>query len=398
MSYNIIDDGHVSSPRGFRATGISGGLKEVRARDLALVYSLKPCRVAATFTTNMILAAPIFFNQAVLSRNRESIRAVMVNSGQANAATGPQGLADAVECAKLAADELEVPRDSVLLMSSGQIGAPLPMHRMKDAIRRAVSELDSGGGRRAATAILTSDSRPKDRALSVSLREGRNIVIGGMAKGSRLGQPRTSTVLAAITTDAAIDMRLLARSLDQSVAQSFGRLLIDGDPSPNDGIILLANGAAEIAPIVDAGSWEYGAWQEGLDALCADLAQQVLRDAAGSGKVIQVGVRGAPDEATARQVAQAVARSAAVRWACAHGAADWGGMLAAVGASGAELRADLLELRLGPVPVMVEGVAARFDAGAASQAISGPEVELGVDLHIGTHAATVWTCTTPIDA
>jgi glutamate N-acetyltransferase/amino-acid N-acetyltransferase len=397
MSYNIIDDGHVSSPRGFRATGISGGLKEVRARDLALVYSLRPCRAAATFTTNTILAAPIFFNEAVLSRGRENIRAVMINSGQANAGTGPQGLADAVECAKLAADEMEVPRDSVLLMSSGQIGVPLPMHRMKDAIRRAVSELDSGGGRRAATAILTSDSRPKDRALAVSLREGRNIVIGGMAKGSRVGQPRAATVLAVVTTDAAMDARLLARSLEQSIGLSFGRLMIDGDPSPNDGVILLANGAAETSPIVDAGSWEYGAWQEGLDALCADLAQQVLRDAAGSGKVIQVNVRGAVDEASARKVARAVGRSPAVRWACAHGLADWGGMLAAVGASEAELRADLLELRLGPVPVMLEGVAAKFDHGAAAQALSGPEVELTVDLHMGAHGSALWTCTTPID-
>src|SRR5581483_10714005 len=149
--------------------------------------------------------APIFFNQAVLSRNRESIRAVLINAGQANAGTGQQGLADAVECAKLTADELEVPRDSVLLMSTGQIGVPLPMHRMRDAVRRAVSELDSGGGRRAAIAILTNDPRPKDRAVVVSLRDSRNIVIGGMAKGSRIVYPRQSTLLAVLTTDVVID-------------------------------------------------------------------------------------------------------------------------------------------------------------------------------------------------
>src|SRR6266508_5766801 len=184
MSYNILDDGTVSSPRGFRATGVSGGLKEVRARDLALIYSQEPCRAAAVFTTNAIMAAPIFFNQAVLSRNRENIRAVLINAGQANAGTGQQGLAAAVECAKLTADELEVPRDSVLLMSTGQIGVPLPMRNIKDGIKRAVSELDSGGGRRAAIAILTTDMRPKDRALAVSLREGRSVTIAGMAKGS----------------------------------------------------------------------------------------------------------------------------------------------------------------------------------------------------------------------
>jgi glutamate N-acetyltransferase/amino-acid N-acetyltransferase len=395
MSYNILDEGHVSSPSGFRATGISGGLKEVRARDLALVYSQRPCHVAAMFTTSAILAAPIFFNQAILARNRDKIRAVMINAGQANAGTGQPGLADAVECAKLAADELEVPRDSVLLMSTGQIGVSLPMHRMKEAIRRAVSELDSGGGRRAAIAILTTDSKPKDRALVVSLREGRSIVIGGMAKGGRMVHPRLATMLCVLTSDVAMDARLLARSLEQSVSQSFGRLTIDGDTSPNDGVILLANGASERPPIVDAGSWEYGAWQEGLDALCADLAQQVVRDAAANGKLIQVHVRGAVSEATAKQVAQAVARSASVRWACSHGSPDWGGLLVAVGSSSVELRPDLLELRLGPVVAMLDGLPAAFDQSSAVQALSGPEVDLTVDLHMGTHGATVWTCTTP---
>src|SRR5689334_14630351 len=204
MSYRLLDDGHISSPKGFRATGISCGLKEARARDLALVYSQKPCRVGALFTTSQIRAAPVFFNQAVLARNRETIRALLINAGHANAGTGPQGLADAVECAKLAADELEIPRDSVLLMSTGQIGLPLPMRKMKDGIRRAVSELDSGGGRRAAIAILTTDTRPKDRALVVSLRTGRSIVIGGMAKGSRMVHPNLATLLCVITSDVAI--------------------------------------------------------------------------------------------------------------------------------------------------------------------------------------------------
>jgi glutamate N-acetyltransferase / amino-acid N-acetyltransferase len=397
MSYRLLDDGHVSTPRGFRATGISCGLKEARARDLALVYSQKPCHVGALFTTSMIRAAPVFFNQAVLARNRETIRAVLINAGHANAGTGPQGLADAVECAKLTADELEVPRDSVLLMSTGQIGVPLPMRNIKDGIRRAVSELDSGGGRRAATAILTTDTRPKDRAMVVSLREGRSITLAGMAKGSRMIHPRLATLLCVITTDVAIDTRLLARSLEQSVGQSLGRLTIDGDTSPNDAVIAMANGADEGPPIVDASSWEYGAWQEALDALCADLAQQVARDAAGSGKLVQIHVRGAVDGAAASEIAQAVARSASVRWACANAVPDWGGLLVAVGSSGAELRPDLLELRIGPTPVMVEGAAAHFDAKTVVQTLSSQEIELVIDLHMGNQSATVWTCTAAVE-
>jgi glutamate N-acetyltransferase/amino-acid N-acetyltransferase len=397
MSYHFLEDGHVSSPRGFRATGISCGLKEIRARDLALVYSQRPCRVAALFTTNVIRAAPVFFNQAVLARNREGIRAVLINAGQANAGTGQPGLADAIECAKLTADELEIPRDSVLLMSTGQIGVPLPMRNMREGIRRAVSELDSGGGRRAALAILTTDTRPKDRAMVVALREGRSIALGGMAKGGRMVHPRLATLLCLITTDVAIDTRLLARSLDHSVRRSFGRLSLDGDTSPNDSIIVLANGAAEGPPIVDAGSWEYGAWQEGLDALCADLAQQVARDAAGNGKLVQVHVRGAADEESARKVAEAVARSFAVRRACATATPDWGGLLVAVGASGIDLRPDLLELRMGAIPVMIDGMPARFEPVALIQALSNPEIEVLVDLHIGTNSATVLTCTAPVE-
>jgi glutamate N-acetyltransferase/amino-acid N-acetyltransferase len=396
MSYRLLDDGHISSPRGFRATGVSCGLKEARARDLALVYSQKACHVAALFTTSLIRAAPVFFNQAVLARNRETIHAVLINAGHANAGTGPQGLADAVECAKLTADELEVPRDSVLLMSTGQIGVPLPMRNMKDGIRRAVSELDSGGGRRAATAILTTDTRPKDRAMVVSLREGRSVTLAGMAKGSRMIHPRLATLLAMITTDVAIDTRLLARSLEQSVGRSFGRLTLDGDTSPNDAVVVLANGADEGPLIVDANSLEYGAWQEALDALCADLAQQVTRDAAGSGKIVQVHVRGAVEGIMAQQIAQTVARSASVRWACANAVPDWGGLLVAVGASGAELRPDLLELRIGPTAVMLEGAAVHFDAKTVVQALSSQEIELLVDLHMGNQSATVWTFTTAV--
>ena len=397
MSYRFLEDGHISSPRGFRATGVSCGLKDARARDLALVYSQKPCHVGALFTTSLIRSAPIFFNQAVLARSRESIRAVLINAGHANAGTGPQGLTDAVECAKLTADELEVPRDSVLLMSTGRIGAPLPMRNIRDGIKRAVSELDSGGGRRAAIAILTTDTRPKDRALVASLRQGRSIILAGMAKGSRMIYPRLATLLCLITTDLAIDARLLARSLEQSVGQSFGRLAIDGDTSPNDAVMVLANGAAEGPPIVDANSAEYGAWQEALDALCADLAQQVVRDAAGSGKIVQINVRGAVDAAEARQNALAVARSSSVRWACAQAVADWGGLLVAVGSSGIDLRPDLLELRLGQTPVMIEGAPVSFDTAAVIQSLSNPEIELVVDLHMGNQSAAIWTCTAPVE-
>lgn len=394
MSYTIFEDGHISSPNGFRATGVSCGLKEgSKARDLALIYSTRPCKVAAMFTTSATRAAPVYLSQAILSRNRDAVRAVLINSGQANAGTGQPGLTDAIECAKLVADELEIQRDAVLLMSTGLIGVPLPMPKLRDGIRRAVSELDSGGGKRAAVAILTTDSRPKERVYRVQLREGHRITLAGIAKGTRMIHPQLATLLCVITTDVAIDGRLLSRALQQSVGRSFNRLSLDGDTSPNDAVYLLANGAAEGPPITDASSWEFGAFQEALDHLCADLAQQIVRDAAGSGKIFQVNVRGATSEENARKVAQAVARSSALRRAVRRNLADWGALLAAVGASGAELRPELIELRIGPIVLMQEGMPASFEQSTAVQLFSGPEIEFTVDLHLGPVETRVWTCT-----
>lgn len=394
MTYTIFEDGHIASPLGFRATGVSCGLKDgSKARDLALVYSVQPARVAAMFTTSMTKAAPVFLSQAILSRNREAMRAVLINSGHANAGTGQPGLTDAVECAKLVADELEIPRDGVLLMSTGIIGTPLPMQRLRDGIRRAVSELDSGGGRRAAVAILTTDSRPKERALRVQLRDGQPCILAGMAKGTRLIHPRLATLLCLITTDLAIEQRLLQQALSHSVSRSFNRLNLDGESSPNDGVIMLANGSAENTPITDAGSREFAAFQEALDALCADLVQQIVRDAAGSGKIIAVRVSGAASEASARLVADAVTRSRALRASVRRGIPDWGPLLAAVGSSCAELRPELLDLRIGNVLVLHEGMAVTYDSHSAVQAFSGPEIEFAIDLNAGPVELTVLTCT-----
>lgn len=390
MSYRFIEDGHVSSTPGFRATGVACGLKDVRARDLALVYSHYPATAAAIWTTNSLPAAPLFFDQAVMSRNT-TMRAVLINTGQANAGTGPSGLLNAIECAKITADELEVPRDTVLLLSIGKIGVPLPMDRMRDGIRRAVSELDSGGGRRAAMAILMGDTRPKERALEVQLGDRRSAVISGMAKGGRLAHPRFSTVLAVITSNIAIDQPLLARALEYSVARSFGRLHIGGDNSPNDGIVMLANGQLDGPAITDPNSRAFGAFQEALDALCTDLAQQIIRDAVSGGKFVQIHVRGASTPEDARTLANTIADSDGVQWMCASGSTDWGALLEAIGASGVELRPDLLDVRLGNTLIMHEGLPFAHDHTTLLQSLSGGDIDILVDVHVGSSATTIWT-------
>ncbi|NTV62623.1 MAG: bifunctional glutamate N-acetyltransferase/amino-acid acetyltransferase ArgJ [Oscillochloris sp.] len=394
MSYTIFEDGHISSPQGFRATGVSCGLKDgSRARDLALVFSGSPCKVAALFTNSVTRAAPVYLSQAILSRNREAIRAVLINSGHANAGTGQAGLTDAVECAKLLADELEIQRDAVMLMSTGIIGVPLPMAKMRDGIRRAVSELDSGGGRRAAVAILSTDTRPKERVYRVQLNDTYRVTLAGMAKGTRMIHPRLGTLLCLMTTDISIDQRLLAQSLSHSVARTFNRLNLDGDCSPNDTVMILANGAAEGPMITDAASREFAAWQEALNHLCYDLSQQIVRDASTGGKIIQVTVRGAPNEESARKICDVVARSSSVRSACTRNLPDWGTILAAIGSSSVELRPELLELRIGHLLVMLEGLPCPFDLSTAIQLFTSPEIDFTIDMHFGPAEATVLTCT-----
>jgi glutamate N-acetyltransferase/amino-acid N-acetyltransferase len=196
-----------------------------------------------------------------------------------------------------------------------------------------------------------------------------------------------------LTTDALIEARLLLRSLEQSIARSLGRLSIDNDVSPNDGVILLANGAAGGPAITDINSWEYGAWQEALDVLCNDLTQQIVRDTAANSKLVQIHVRGGASEEQARQVAVAVARSSAVRWSCARSIPDWGSIMVAVGGSGAEIRAEALEIRIGSIITLIDSTAARYDSAAVVQALSGTEVDLLIDLHMGSSTAMVWTCT-----
>jgi glutamate N-acetyltransferase/amino-acid N-acetyltransferase len=394
MSYTLFEDGHISSPHGFRATGVSCGLKDgSKTRDLALIHSLHPCKVAAVFTTSVTRAAPVYLSQAIMLRNREAIRAVLINSGHANAGTGQAGLTDAVECAKLVADELEIQRDSVMLMSTGIIGVPLPMARIRDGIRRAVSELDSGGGRRAAGAILTTDTRPKERVYRVQLGEGHRVTLAGMAKGTRMIHPRLATLLCLITTDLAIDQRLLAQSLNQSVARTFNRLNHDGDCSPNDTVMVMANGAAEGPSITDAASREFIAWQEALNQICYELSQLIVRDASTGGKIIQVLVRGAPNDECARKIGDAVARSSAVRSACMRNVPDWGSILAAIGSSGVELRPELLELRVGHIVLMLEGLPCAFDQVMAIQLFTSPEIDFTIDMHLGPAESTVLTCT-----
>ncbi|GIV96417.1 MAG: arginine biosynthesis bifunctional protein ArgJ [Herpetosiphonaceae bacterium] len=390
VAYHILPEGSISSPSGYRATGIHAGLKPNRARDLALISSTQPCTTAAMFTSSVIKGAPVLFDQALLARNRDQIRAVLINSGIANVGLGRAGIEAATECARLVADELEIPADSVLLMSTGAIGVPLPMGQMRAGIRRAVSELDSAGGHRAALAILTTDQQPKEQAVSVQLRNDQEIVIAGMAKGGCRVHPNLATTLCLLTTDAALPAALLARSLRQAIDQSFHCITLDGDMSPNDSVILLANGAARTAPIAAASSWDYGAWQEALNALTRALARMVVEDG-NNQPLLTLEICGARTDGEARLAGLALTRSLGVRQSWRQGLVDWAAIVAALGASGADIAAERLMLQCGDQPIAVDGQILQDTPAMLPSWNEQREIVLRLDLNRGDGRATIWT-------
>lgn len=391
MAWTVLEDGSISSPQGYRATGIHAGFKPTRARDLALVYSTESCTAAAMFTTSAIKGAPVLVDQAVLARNRDHIRAVLINSGVANVGTGRPGLEAAVECTRLVSDELEIPRDSVLLMSTGAIGIPLEMDKMRSGIRRAASELDSKGGPRAAMAILHTDRKPKHLALQVSLRDGHTVTLAGMAKGGVHVHPNLATMLCLITSDVSMPAPLLSRSLRQSVAESFHCVTIDGDMSPNDTVLLMANGAASAPPIISASSWEYGMWQEALNHLTKRLALMVVGDSSDEFPLMAVEINGARTDGEARLAALAIARSLGVRRGWQQGVCDWGAIVAALGGSGAELAVERLSLFCGERQIVQDGQLQLQTLAALPDPDQQGIIAMRLELQVGSGTTTIWT-------
>jgi glutamate N-acetyltransferase/amino-acid N-acetyltransferase len=377
--------GGITAPCGFEAAGVRCGLKR-QGPDLALVYSVAPATAAGVFTTNRFQAAPV-----VLCRDRvgRSVHGVVVNAGNANACTGPEGYRDAVQMADLAAEELGVPPRSILVCSTGVIGHRLPMKQVESGIKEAVAGLGPEGGEEAAKAILTTDTRPKAIAVEFELA-GRPVRVGGMAKGSGMIAPHLATMLAFLTTDAEFSHAQLQSCLFASAERSFNRVTVDGDMSTNDTVLLLANRQAEAGQVTPRRGLTR--FQAALDYVTAHLAREIVRDGEGAAKLVEVLVQGAASEREAHRIARTIAESPLVKTALAGGDPNWGRILAAAGRAGVRFRPDLVELHLGKVRVAREGAAVSFDKKAAEQAVKGPEVSITLDLHAGDEQATVWTC------
>jgi len=382
--FKAIISGTVTSPQGFLAGAVKAGIKSQEELDLAILCSEKPCVAAGVFTTTAIKAAPVILSQKHLKN--KSAQAVVVNSGCANACTGDSGMADAVEMARSVAEKLELSTEDVLVASTGVIGVSLPMERIRAGILKVV--LTKDGGHELARAIMTTDTFPKEIAISVDSKPGE-FTIGGVAKGAGMIHPNMATVLCFLTTDAAVDARFLQAALQKAVDVSFNMITIDGDTSPSDTVVILANGLAGTETINGRNGELF---QKALDAVCLHLAKCVARDGEGATKLIEVTVEAALNEEQARLAARTIAGSPLFKAAVHGNDPNWGRIVAALGRSGAKVNEMKLDVYLNDVCVMKQGSPVPFDRQELGTSLAGKEVSVRLYLNLGGGKAVAWGC------
>jgi glutamate N-acetyltransferase/amino-acid N-acetyltransferase len=378
----------VTAPSGFRASGLHCGIKASGKPDLSLIVSDSPAAAAGVFTTNLAKAAPIYLCQDHLASSGGHAAAIVTNSGCANACTGPQGEADAREMAQLTARALGCPEQHVLVASTGVIGVNLKMDKLRTGIPQAAAALDADGGAAAARAIMTTDPFPKEWAVEVSTGSG-TFRVGGMAKGSGMIEPRMATMLGYLTTDAAVEPVMLQQAVTEAARYTFNAITVDGEPSTNDCVMALANGASG----VEIDESLYPTLVEGLRAVAHELALGVVRGGEGATKLIAITVTGASTDADAWLAARAIANSPLVKTAVHGGDPNWGRLVAAAGRSGAEFILAGARVQIGSLVLFEDGRPFDERAPQAAEYLQGTDLEIKVDLGTaGTCTATVWTC------
>jgi len=384
----FVTSGCVTSPRGFHAGATCAGIKgEVEDKlDLGILFSEAPCVATALFTANRIKAAPIVWCQQQLKSGRA--RAVVANSGCANACTGEQGLADAEEMAELVAKGMGLSAEDVLVASTGVIGQLLPMTRIRAGINQIV--LSTDGGHDLARAIMTTDTVPKETAVMVTAGNNQ-FTIGGVTKGAGMIHPNLATMLCFLTTDAAVEIDFLKVALQKAIDISFNLVSIDGDTSTNDIVLIMANGLAGNEPI-SPDSPLADAFQQALDQVCIYLAKCIARDGEGASRLIEVTVNGAPSVAEASLAARTVVSSPLVKTAVHGSDPNWGRIIAAVGRSGVEVVESKIDLYIERVCLVRAGKPLPFDRQGLIKILSGSEVRVNLNLNLGNGTATAWGC------
>ena len=388
-------EGGVTAAKGFEAAAAAAGIKYQDRTDMALIYSEKPCKAAGTFTTNVVKAAPVKWDRNVVDSGMKS-QAVIVNSGIANACTGEEGMSYCRETAKEAAKVLGVDADSVLIGSTGVIGMQLPMDRVKAGIRKLAEtkKPDLESGTQAAQAIMTTDTRKKEVAVTVEIGDV-TVTIGGMAKGSGMIHPNMCTMLAFITTDAKISKKALQAALSEDVEDTYNMISVDGDTSTNDTVLLLANGAAGNEKI-RYGTWEYEAFKNALHYVNETLAKEMAGDGEGATALFEAKIIGADTKEQAKKLAKSIVCSNLTKAAIAGHDANWGRILCAMGYSGAQFDPEKVDLyfesEAGKLKIIENGVALDYSEEKATEILSQPKVTAIADIKEGDVEAAAWGC------
>lgn len=375
--------------KGFKFAAVEAAIKKPGRKDLALIFSDTPAVAAAVFTTNKVKAAPVLLSQARIGSNK--CQALLVNSGNANACTGKQGLVDAQESSRVLAGKLGIDEELIQVCSTGVIGVPLPMERFVNAIPPLVDNLGKASLDDLAAAIMTTDTFPKTSIRKGSIN-GVDYTIAGVAKGAGMIMPDMATMLSFIVTDAVIEAPLLQDIFKKAVQRSFNAITVDGDTSTNDTCLIMANGAAKTA-VITAESDAATEFARLLDEVLLDLARQIVKDGEGASKFVEIKIKGAASDSEAKQAALAVANSSLVKTAFYGQDANWGRIFAAVGYSGVQVDPDRLALWFDEVQMAKDGIFAGGDAEEqGSKVLQKKEFCVTVELGLGTGFATIFTC------
>ena len=394
-------DGGCTAAKGFAAAGVHAGFKKDPTRlDFAIVVADEPCPAAATFTQNVFCAAPVIVSREHLDGIQYgTARAIVINSGNANAATGAIGLDNARTSAQMVADAVGCTADEVLVASTGVIGMHLPLEPFSAGIPKALEVLshDVDAGHTVARAIMTTDTVPKECAFTFQVENpvygGATFTVGGMSKGSGMIMPNMATMISVITTDAPIAAIDLRAALSASVKKSFNKITVDSDTSTNDSCFSLASGAAAPgAPMMKPGTPEFALFQQALDAVCNNLARKMAADGEGATRLVTVRVTGAADDEDADKAARTIANSPLVKTAIYGHDANWGRIAAAAGRSGARFKQEDVSIDIMGMPVCRGGLTVLFDEDEALRRFEEPEIAIDINLGAGSAATRMWTC------
>lgn len=388
-------DGGVTAAKGFQAAGCAAGIKKEGTMDMAMIFSEVPCHAAGTFTTNVVKAAPVKWDQEIVY-HQDGVRVVVCNSGIANACTGAEGMGYCKETAAAASEMLKVPETAVLVASTGVIGQQLPIDRIKGGIAKLALMLEDSqeAGAMAARAIMTTDTHSKETAVSLEIG-GKTVTIGSMCKGSGMIHPNMCTMLSFVTTDVSISKKLLQEALGEVVQDTYNMVSVDGDTSTNDTVLLLANGMAGNPEITEKNE-DYEAFKAALFEVNKTQAMQIAGDGEGATALFEVKVVGAESKEQAVTLSKSVITSSLTKAAIFGHDANWGRILCAMGYSGAQFDPEKVDLYFesaaGKLQIIKDGVATDYSEEEATKILSEEKVTAVADIHMGTAEATAWGC------